>query len=321
MIRLRKASYDKVLLGLAALVLTASCAWWWRQQEEVRRLRAQPVAVPLTGSLYEPANLKLPETQAAVWPKAPAQSQGNGWLYEVFTPPVIYYNALARSFTVTPPMHQGDIAIPFGLELLAVTQEQFRLQLAGYFGAPDDYLVAFTSPNRPETLLAREGRRFEDLGLTLKSFDVKKIVVEHHDVWPVYDIAALAVLIDEQTGGEVVLDSRARKYTDTPLAVLQPLTGGPRREVHEGDTFSDENSTYRIERIQLDPPEVVVARTAPDLPQPETRILRPLPAVAKQTVGQTPAGQRAGTGQPAQRTGKPKNFSHRPAKGLATSGK
>lgn len=320
MIHLLKASYDKLLFALAALLLTASSVWWWRQQGEARRLRAQPVAAQLTGSLHEPANLKLPETKVAVWPKAPVQSQGEGWLYEVFTPPVIYYNALARSFTVTPPMPQGDLAIPFGLELLAVTQEQFRLQLAGYFGAPGDYLVAFTSPNVPETLLAREGRRFEDLGLTLQSFDVKKIVVEHHDAWPVYDVAALAVLTDDRTGGEVMLDSRVRKYTDTPLAVLQPLTGGPRRELHEGDTFSDENSTYRIERIQLDPPEVVVARITPGLSRPETRILRPLPAVAKQTGGQTPAGQRAGTGQPAQKAGKTPVFPHRPATGLAASG-
>ncbi|MDI1249920.1 MAG: hypothetical protein PSV13_13735 [Lacunisphaera sp.] len=222
---------------------------------------------------------------------------------------------------MTAPRFQGELTVPFGLELLAVQQEQFRLQLAGYFGAPGDYLVAFTSPARPETLFARAGRRFADLGLTLKSFDVKKIVVEPGEARPVFDVAALAVLTDDRTGGEVVLDSRVRKYSDTPLAVLQMVSGGPRREVREGDTFADETSTYRIERIQLDPPEVVVARTTPGLPQPETRILRPLPAVAQQTVGQTPAGQQAGTGQPAGKAGKTQVFPPHPAKGLATSGK
>ena len=54
------------------------------------------------------------------------------------------------------------------------------------------------------------------------------------------------------------------------------------------------------------PSTVVVARTAPDLPQPETRILRP--AVVN------------GSGL-AGKAGKPENFPHRPAKGLATSGK
>jgi hypothetical protein len=298
-----QARYEKILLGLAVLSLTASSGWLGRQQGELRRLRALPVAEQLGGSLYEPANLPLPESGIAVWPKAPAQAQGPGWLYEVFTPPVIYYHAPGRSFTVTAPTFHGDLTDPFGLELLAVQQEQFRLQLAGYFGAPGDYLVAFTSPAQPETLFAREGRRFAELGLTLKSFDVRKILVEPGDERPVYDVAALAVLTDDRTGGEVVLDSRARKYTDTPLAVLQPLTGGARREVREGDTFADETSTYRIERIQLDPPEVVVARTTPGLPQPETRILRP-------------AAPRGGLAGPA---AGPRINSPRPVNGLATS--
>lgn len=304
MISQLKAHYEKILTGLAVLSLTASSVWLGRQQGELRRLRALPVAAQLSGLAYEPVILPLPETSIVVWPKAPAQAQGQGWLYEVFTPPVIYYNALARSFTVTAPMYQGDLAVPFGLELLAVQQEQFRLQLAGYCGAPGDYLAAFTSTDLPETLLARAGRRFEELGLTLKSFDVRKIVMEPDEARPVYDVAALAVLTDDRTGGEVVLDSRVRKYTDTPLAVLQPLTGGPRRQVHEGDTFADENSTYRIERIQLEPPEVVVARTTPGLPQPETRILRP-------------AAKSGGLAGPAAR---PKPLPPHPVPGLATSG-
>ena len=307
---LLKANYDKLLLGLAAVAVSASCTWWWQQQGDLRRLHALPVTAQLAGSLYELVDLKLPETKAAVWPKASAQSHGKGWLYEVFTPPVIYYNTLARSFTVRPPLYQTESSAPFGLELLAVKPEQFRLQLVGYFGAPGDYRAAFTSPNLPGTLLARAGRHFENLGLTLKSFAVKKILVEHNDARLVYDVAAFAVLADEQTGAEVLLDSRARKFTDTPLAMLRPLTGGNQpRTVHEGDNFSDENSSYCIERIQLDPPEVVVTRTTPGQVRPETKVLH-------LTAGQTPAGQQAGTGLrsgPIQPRG--------PALGLATNGK
>ncbi|HKB58394.1 MAG TPA: hypothetical protein VKC51_12480, partial [Lacunisphaera sp.] len=141
---------------------------------------------------------------------------------------------------------------------------------------------------------------------------------------------------------EIVLDSRACKLTDTPLAVFKLLNGdGKPRELHEGDTFTDDTSTYRIERIQLDPPEVVVAKQMPGLPQPEIKVLHPgvqvagqttklLPAVAqhlpdggqdksragssqqREIAGQTPAGQQAGTGQ---------LNSERPPKEVAISGK
>ena len=304
-----KTNYDKLLLALAIAGVALSATWLWRQQGGLRRLRDESVAVDLTGSVYEVASLRAPDTSSVVWPKAALQSSGQGWLYEVFTPPVIYYNPLAKSFTVSPPRFIADLDTPFGLELLGVKQEQYRLQLVGYFGGPGDYLAAFESPNRSGTILAREGRRFDQLGLTLKSFEVKKVLVEHNDAWPVYDIAALAVLTDEETDAEVVLDSRARKFTGAPLAVVKLLTGddGKLLELHENDTFADGTSTYRIERIQLSPPEVVVARQTPGLPVPETKVLHPAAVQA--------GGQMVALGKAA------KPFPDRPANSIAVTGK
>ncbi len=306
MIRRLAVHHEKILLALAAAALTASSTWWWRQQGGINLLRSRPEARRLTGAAFEPSNLPRPATLAAAWSPASAQSHGQGWRYELFTPPVIYYNRLARSFTVTPPLDRAGAGLSGGLELLAVRPEQFRLQLMGYFGEPDDYLAAFTSPLRPETLLARTGRRFEHLGLTLKSFTVKKVLVEHHDDRPVYEVAALAVVTDEQTGAEVLLDSRVRKFTDVPLAVFRTVTTGRPREMREGDTFTDDNSTYRVERIQLDPPEVVISRTAPGLPQPEISVLHPRAGLAGGRTGRTP---KAGP------------FSPSSAPALATAGK
>lgn len=305
MSQLIKTNYDKLLVALAAAVLAVSAGWMWSHQVEIARLQHQSVAVELTGAAYALSGLASPETKAAVWAKPAAQSSGSGWLYEVFTPPVIYYNTLARSFTVTPPMNLADGGTPFGLELVDVRLEPYRLQLAGYFGEPGDYLAAFVSPGQPETLLARSGRHFVQLGLTLKSFDVKKVEVANTDALPVYDVAALAVLLDDKTGEEVVLDSRQRKLTDTPLAVLRlSAPGAVPRTLHEGDTFADDNATYRVERIQLDPPEVVVAKQTPGLPLPETRILRP-------------AGKEGGL---AAKPAKAQKFPAAPKTGLATNG-
>lgn len=289
MSELIKTNYDKLLVALGAALLAVSGGWMWAHQVDIIRLRHQPVTAELAGAAYAASGLPLPEAKTAAWPKPTAQSQGSGWLYEVFTPPVIYYNALAKSFTVAPPVNLADGGAPFGLELLDVKFEPYRLQLVGYFGEPGDYLAAFVSPNQPETWLARSGRRFDQLGLTLKSFDVRKIVVAHTDAWPVYDVAALAVLFDEKSGTEVVLDSRARKLTDTPFVVLRLVADGSApRTLHEGDTFSDDTGSYRIERIQVDPPEVAVARQTPGLPLPETRILRPAGKDGAQAAGKPP---------------------------------
>lgn len=184
--------------------------------------------------------------------------------------------------TSAPPPAADPVAEAketFALELLGVETVPFPLQVAGYFGGPGDYLVAFTRAGQPETLLARGGHRFEPLGLMLRSFEVRKVTVDHDDVWPVYEVAGVAVLQDEKTGTEVVLDSR-RKPTGIPQAVLRGAAGHPPSTLQEGGLLTHGGATYRIQRIQADPPEVVVVRQAEGLTPPETRVLQPLrPAI------------------------------------------
>jgi hypothetical protein len=284
------AGYDQLLVALAAALLLVSGGWTWSQQSDLVRLPPPPMADDPAGAAYSSPSLLPPATGRSVWPKPAPQSHGDGWVYEVFTPPVINYHAGAKSFTVTPPANLADGSDPFGLELLEVKQEPYRLQLVGYFGGPDDYLAAFVSPGQSETLLARPGRRFEQLGLTLKSFAVQKVQIAHTDGWPVYDVAGFAVLLDELTGEEVVLDTRGRKHSGAPLAVLKSRAGiAPVRTRREGDAFTEDSTTYRIERIQLDPPEVIVARRSPGLPFAESRMLRPVPPAGASAYPPVPA--------------------------------
>lgn len=180
--------------------------------------------------------------------------------------------------TSTPPpaaSHTAEEEETFDLELLEVKTALFPLQLAGYFGEPGDYLVAFISTDQPETLLARRGHRFVPLGLTLRSFEVRKVAVDHDDAWPVYEVAGFAVLYDGKTGAEVVLDSR-RKPTGTLQAVLRGIAGHQPSTLREGELLAQGGATYRIQRIQADPPEVVLVRQAEGPAMPETRVLQPV---------------------------------------------
>jgi len=95
-------------------------------------------------------------------------------------------------------------------------------------------------------------------------------------------VAGVATLLDERTGTEVELDSRARKLTNTPMAVMKMAGRGKPRELHEGDTWAEGEIAYRIERIQLEPAEVVVARNVPGLLLPELRTMRPAAAASSQ---------------------------------------
>jgi hypothetical protein len=237
MIHPLRIHYDKLLLAVVITALGCTIGWVHRQQFRLRSLHAEPASPNHPMVAYVPALRKASVASASVWPKPGSQSRGEGWLYEVFTPPVIHYAAATRAFALAPTEPEQGIAdkgsIPW--ELLAVKPEAYRLQLAGYFGAADEYLVAFTSPRSAETILARPGHRFSDLKLTFKSFEVSKVLVAEAEFGPVHEVAALAVLLDEQSGREVVLDSRKQRLADGAVAVFHRLDDRDgRRELPTG---------------------------------------------------------------------------------------
>lgn len=298
MMRPLNLPWERLALLGAVAVAAIVATWWWREQPALAALRRPPAPAALPGGAYVPPSFTDADAAGAggrrTWRRPVAQSAGAGWVYELFTPPEIYYHAGAKTFAVTPPalLAQGPAPVvpaeaAFGLELVGVKREPYRLQLAGYFGAPGDYLGAFVSHLLPETLLGRAGRRFAQLELALLSLEVRKFNLAPDEPVPVYEMAAVAVVHDEKVGADVTLDSRAPTYTETPLAVLRLGRGAASREYHEGDILRETAVIYRIERIQLDPPEVVVAREVPGVPHPELRILR-LPA-AEGVVNREPA--------------------------------
>jgi len=271
-------NFEKVLLFLAWSAAASSAGWYWREHAVIRGLQRERIRLSLAGSSYVFGKMPSPEAGATDWSNPPAQSRGSGWLFEIFTPPLISYDPATQAFVVPAQATPALLRVPAGgLELVNVRREPYRLQLLGYYGEPNDYVAAFASTLGPETLLARPGRRFEALGLTLKSFALRKVAIEDDAYGPSYEVAAQAVLKDERAGTEVTLDNRTRKLTDTLLAEINipGATDGP-REWREGETFADEDASYRIDRIQLDPPEVVVVRTTPGLTGQEMTVLKPL---------------------------------------------
>jgi hypothetical protein len=297
---------EKITVAALALVLVAAGYWGFRESRAaMRRLSGEPVAVELRGAVHRGEPVPVARSVVANWPKPAPQSGGRGWVYEVFTPPAIYYNALARSFTLSPPGGEAGGALAFGFELLGVELEPYRLQLAGYYGDSGDLVGAFTSRQVAAPLFGRNGRHFPELRLTLRSIEIQRIETGRPGPVPAFEVAAVATLFDEEAGQEVTLDSRAHRLTDVPLARLKLASERRPREVREGEEFSDSVATYRVERVQLDPPEVVISRTVAGLPQPETKILHPT----------QPGGVAAGN------PGRPKHFPTPATRDLAASQK
>lgn len=195
----------------------------------------------------------------------------------LFDPPLSDHRVRAQPIAVLSRAETGGNLAAQRVELLAVKREPYRLQLGGYFGVAGNYTAMFVSPGLPATLLAREGHRFESLGLVLRNFSVKRLVTESPDGRSGFELTACALLWDERAQAQVTLVGSVPLMTDTLLALVRlgPSPGRP-IEFRTGDTFQEGPALCRIEHIQMNPVEVVIVRELPGQALPEKQILKPI---------------------------------------------
>ncbi len=269
---------EKIYLGLALLVVAGSAASFGTLVLRQERAVAVPLpAVQLNEEPYAAKAVAAPPVKVEAWSAPAPQSRGREWVYDAFSPPEIYYNSRSRQFSVKPPasLVEGDAAEPFGLELVAVRPEPFRLQLIGYVGAAGNWRGTFQNMRTGEVFLAAAGRRLPTLGLTIRSLDVGTQPVAVAESMTTRQRVASAVVRDEQAGREVTLTHRERVFTGTLFAFVAAPGQSATREVRTGDSFRLGEATYRIEKIEAMPPSVEVLKEAASLSQPDRRILLP----------------------------------------------
>jgi len=275
--------YDKILLGLGALVFLATGAIGTMQLRKLDDIASRNPAAGIEPARYELARAVVPSISTVVWNDAPTQSRGREWLYDVFTPPVVYYNPQTRSLTATPPVRvtpttetSGDA--PYDIELLGVRQEPYRIQLNGNVGKEDNPIAMFVIVDTDETAVGRPGKHFERHEFTLLSFDVRRITTPVGDGMPVIENVSVATILDERTGREEVLIQGETKMMPRLQATFRiNVYPGETRVVREGATIETNGQVYLVTQLSLHPPQAVVSRRSRDaLGQSESRTLVPI---------------------------------------------
>ena len=226
-------SSEKVFVGAALVVALTSGAGFGVLVARYDGRTAEPVPqVQLTRTPYAPAAPDAPPVRTESWAPPGSQNRGREWVYDAFTPPEIFYNARTKQFTVKPPssLLDDEVADTFGVELVAVRPEPFRLQLIGYVGGEGNWRGTFQNVLSGEVFLASAGRRVPNLALSIKSFDVSPQPVLVAESMTTRQRVATAVIRDDKAGRDVTLTHRERHYTGTVFAFVAE-SGHPRRNV------------------------------------------------------------------------------------------
>jgi hypothetical protein len=271
-------SREKILFGAALALAAASGALFGGLAWRNTRLPQGPVAsAQMPAAAYAATVADAPTVKTRPWNPPVAQSRGRDWIYDMFTPPEIFYNPRSQLFTVKPPPSGTDEAPEeaFGLELIGVRPEPFRLQLIGYVGSEGNWSGTFQNLVSGEVFLAAAGRRVADLALTIRRLEVRNESVALAESMTTRQRVATAVVHDERTGRDLTLTHRERQFTGGLTALVAAPGETAARELRQGETVKLGEASYHIEKIQLAPPRIDVTKESPSLIQPDRRTLAP----------------------------------------------
>jgi hypothetical protein len=265
------------LLATALTVVALATGWAWRRPGTSPLPAAAGVATAGPERAYPPAVAWSPPASPEAWAEPAGQSGNEQGRFDLFTPGSIYFSPRSGLFHGVVPAAE-DVAqrTDFGLELVEVRQEPFPLQLVGYVGGENDYWGVFEIEPTGELFLARRGREFPALGLTVTEFSVGRGCAGSPEDVPVAELAATAVVHDRRTGENIALTSRERNRAGALVATFAPVDSPDERtDLRPGETLLHDGATYRLKEIRMDPAGVTVEKDTPGSASPATRTLSP----------------------------------------------
>lgn len=271
----QEKKYLLAATGFALLSVAVCGTFVWRHASEVP---GGVASVELADNAYAATVADAEAIKTDLWTPPSSQTRGRDWVYDTFTPPEIFYSSRTKHFTVKPPLsisEEGVVEEAFGVELVSVRAEPFRLQLIGYLGEGAAARGTFENVATGEVVLGSAGRHLAKLGLTIKSFEVKLVEIKAAGSMTTHQRIASAVVLDDKTGSEVTITHRERHFTGGLSAFVAYVNEAATREVREGETFIRGDVTYRVEKILLSPATIEIIKESPALTQPDRRTLTP----------------------------------------------
>ena len=224
------------------------------------------------GRVYEPAPRPAPPLPGRVWEAPDSQSSGPDWVFEVFTPPIIFFHESANRFTLTPPLARAPEA-PWGAVLAGLERPLYRLQYRFHVGEGARVRVEFLEMETNRWYRLRLGEAAPAAGFRLESFRAERVMItpDIERATPYPETAVEAVIFDQRLGKRVTLTS-APKFQDAAVALM-----GARPDrlavVAVGETVDLHDFTYRLEDLEPELARATVTRLAKANFPAETRHL------------------------------------------------
>ncbi|MDX2108839.1 MAG: hypothetical protein SFY80_01225 [Verrucomicrobiota bacterium] len=255
--------WDK-LLAIGSIVLATVAALRMPQAGFIQTPSSADTGLNLPVLPPVPAVL----VQETLWPAPPAQPAGPGWVFEVFTPPIIYFDQAKADFVVTPPTSENLRMVPFDVEVIAIERELYRLQYCGHAGADGNYSVQIRNEENGRWYSGKIGAHIPEAAFRILDFNAYQHLITPNDAKqaPRMESGIRLLIRDERNGSDVELSAKPH-YTDRWYACLRTHTGTISK-LHEGDSTTVDVATYTLVALTPTSRTATLSMLTPGMSQP-----------------------------------------------------
>jgi len=218
---------DLVVVTCAAVFAVSTTVFFSFASSTQKRPKAPRAEPSKNVTSVVPLKEKEPPQERCPWAAPIDQRKSAGWIYDLFTPPEIFYDADANRFTVTPPTTTFSEAIDpaiarigSGIRLVEVQRPEFPLQLIGFVGKGREAAGLFQNVSSGETFLGRDGMIVRGLNLLVEKFEVGLRPVLVPDSMTTDRPIARASVREQSTGDITILTTLARCCDREAIAVI-----------------------------------------------------------------------------------------------------
>lgn len=271
---------DRIFLGISLAAVFASGAYFSWKANSVSRASRVPRAMVERSMAARRLQDDSGETiERTTWRAPTAQARGRGWIYDMFTPPEIYYDVAKAEFFVHDVSPKGGSPSNefHDLRLIAVRHALFPLQLLGHFGGGERLLGTFEDVDTHEVFLGGPGRELAGMNLRIEAIALERRSLESAGESSVVRIVATARVRDLTTGAVATLVSGERCFSEALVAIVAVHDGAEETffELKVGETARTLEKRFAVERIELNPSVVGFAATGADASSAQRMDLTP----------------------------------------------
>ncbi len=251
--------WEKIACGIGGVTFLAALVWG-------ALTFTHTPEIPLAESAGEfdhelPPSGELSET--AEWGK-PSPQGGPDWIFDIFTPPVIYFNETTGTFAVTPPFQEETgMADDFELRLLGIRREPYRFQLVAYAGNPGQYVLTLENLETGKDVFCAPGEILAEHQIRVDGFmEARKVPSTLREGrTEVFDLVGQATVTDLRNDRTYVLRHSKIAYQDQPSGVFSDPEG-TQIVLRKGQSWRSSLASYTLLGIHARDRQVTVEKSS-----------------------------------------------------------